>query len=104
MLQMESTACLSERNNQFKNKFGISTRLTELVWALLCKDGLIRRNKGVEEKHLLWALLFLSTYPKEDERRKNLKASRNTFMKWVWIIISDIASLQSKIVSNTKYL
>lgn len=104
LLGMDTNLSFQEKHDIFEQKFGVNARLTETLWNLLCEDRLHLRHRKAEGKHLLWALLFLFTYPCEKDVNKIIKTTHNTFSKWVWIIIKEIASLNSKIVSKIEHI
>ena len=53
----------STETRLFREFFGTSERVVELVWELVVRDEL--RPRGGRPKHLLWALHFLKVYPKQ---------------------------------------
>lgn len=84
-------------DRSYKSHFGVSTDVTSLVW-----DG-IRESKtcplSIRPVYLLWALLFLKTYSTTEVLADAVGASRNTFRKWIWIVLRQIQKLKRKVVS-----
>ena len=101
ILTMEQDAN-SENEILFKHYFGVSPMMADLVWEKLCNNGFKDRQKRAKQVHLLWALLFLSTYPTETEGCQMAHTTRNTYRKWVWIMISEIELIFHKVVSITE--
>ena len=56
----------STETRLFREFFGTSERVVELVWELVVRDEL--RPRGGHPEHLLWALHFLKVYPKQGPR------------------------------------
>jgi len=86
----------------FREFFGTSVDAVEIVWDLLARDDLLH-EKG-HPKHLLWALHFMKTYPKQGPGCCVVGASAGavdpkTFRKWVWAFIKAIAELEEAVVS-----
>ena len=96
----------TESANQiaFRHKFGVSPMMADFVWERLCDNGLKLRQKRAKQVHLLWALLFISTYPKETVGCLLVSTTRNTYRKWVWIMIHEIELIFYKVVSITPEL
>lgn len=66
---------LSER--KFKCHFGVSPMCAAVVWSLITLES---AYPGVELIHVLWLLLFLTCYPKQDEL-ESLTGSTNKTIK-----------------------
>ena len=99
ILQTEDGNTTRENEIAFKNYFGVSPMIADLVWERLCDDGLKLRQKRAKQVHLLWALLFLFTYPKETVGCQIVSTTRNTYRKWVWIMIDELELIFHKMVS-----
>ena len=105
ILQTEQDGNTNRENEiMFKNYFGVSPMMAGLVWERLCDNGLKLRQKRAKQVHLLWALLLLSTYPKETVGCQMVSTTRNTYRKWVWIMINEIELIFYKVVSITPEL
>lgn len=88
---------LSDR--AFRSHFGCSPDICSIVWQKIDKDC-TRRSQGMIPKHLLWVLLFLKGYEKEDVLACRVKTTRKTLRKWIWIILPLIAKLKRRVVSH----
>jgi hypothetical protein len=53
---------------------------------------------GHSPKHLLWALLFLRSYLKEDILERLIGSSKKTVRKWVWLFVEAIADMKDYVV------
>jgi hypothetical protein len=87
----------------FREFFGTPVDAVEIVWDLLVRESLLP-EKG-HPKHLLWALHFMKTYPKQGPACATVGASAGavdakTFRKWVWAFIRAIAELEEVVVSK----
>ena len=93
----------NNRENEiaFRHKFGVSPMMADFVWKKLCDNGLKLRQKRAKQVHLLWALFFIYTYPKETVGCQMVSTTRNTYRKWVWIMIHEIELIFHKVVSIT---
>ena len=60
MRQLGSTAVEERR---FKEFFGTSVIVVEILWEMLYEDGLVPDNG--QSKHLLWMCYFLKCYTKQ---------------------------------------
>ncbi len=83
--------------------FGTPVDAVEIVWDLLVRESLLL-EKG-RPKHLLWALHFMKTYPKQGPACATVGApagavDAKTFRKWVWAFIRTIAELEEVVVSK----
>ena len=65
----------------------------------------MRRGGSVPEQggfnHLLWALMFMSVYPNNENKMCSLLGGvgPQTMRKWVWPFIEGIAGLSDSVVS-----
>jgi hypothetical protein len=101
--KMEQDSNTNRENEiMFKHRFGVSHMMADLVWERLCDNGFKVRHRRAKQVHLLWALLFLSTYPTETEGCQMAHTTRNTYRKWVWIMIDEIELIFHKVVSITE--
>lgn len=69
----------------FRNSYGldphkVSDLMSKLMWPKKTKPG-----------HVLWGLLFLRIYPRDDQIKCLVGVSLNTFRKWVWKVVETIA-------------
>jgi len=93
----------STETRLFREFFGTSERVVELVWELVVRDEL--RPRGGRPKHLLWALHFLKVYPKQGPGCAFVGAfegavDAKTHQKWVWAFIDAIVQLLDVVVST----
>jgi hypothetical protein len=103
ILQTEQDGNTDRENKiMFKNYFGVSPMMADLVWEMLCDNGFKLRQKRSKQVHLLWALSFLYMYPKETVGCQMVYTTRNTYRKWVWIMIHEIELILPKVVSITE--
>ena len=87
----------------FREFFGISMRVLEILWELLDRDSL--PPKGGRRTHLLWALHLMKVYPKQGPGcvAAGLSAGAvnpKNHKKWVWEFIKDVSELVNVVVSN----
>ena len=92
----------STETRLFREFFGTSVRVVEIVWELINRDEL--RPMGGRPEHLLWALYFLKVYPKQGPGCSTVGASNGavnpkTHQKWVWVFIEAILELVDVVVS-----
>jgi hypothetical protein len=50
---------------------------------------------GAEPHHLLWTLLFLKVNAPEEVLINLIGVCRNTYRKWVWLMLSAIQQMES---------
>ena len=81
----------------YRQFFGLSPELTNLVWDLLSSPTIHSRFLP---KHLLWALMFLKQYANEGVLSGLAKVTPKTFHKWVWIVIYGLCSRYENFVSE----
>ena len=84
-------------DRSFKSHFGVSIDVTSLVWDDIRQSRTCPRS--MQPMHLLWGLLFLKTYGTTEVMADSVGTSRNTFRKWVWIVLRQIQKLKRKVVS-----
>ena len=87
-------------NRAFRECFGVHWIHCSIVWTLICPDLRLEHGNFVKKEHLLWCLLFLKNYSKNQTDARTAKTSAKTFRKWVWLIIEAIADCESEVVSN----
>ena len=92
------------KQHVFKLLFGLDPRLAHFLWERLVDGNFFSHLPGVQERHLLWALLLLFTYPSEAVACVIVKVSRKTYRKWAWLVIKDISLLLPKVVRMKKIL
>jgi len=76
----------------FRQHFGCSPLVIKKCWDLLGDDR-------SEQRHLLWALLFLKVYGKETTNAAICKCCDRTFRENVWRMIYALSDLESDVVS-----
>jgi hypothetical protein len=86
----------------FREFFGTSVRVVEILWQLVVHNKL--RPRGGCLEHLLWMLYFLKVYPKQGLGCSVVGASAGavdpkTHCKWVWAYIEAIAKLVDVVMS-----
>ena len=92
----------STETRLFREFFGTSERVVEVIWELIVRDEL--RPRGGRPEHLLWPLHFLKVYPKQGPgcavvRTSNGAVDAKTHQKWVWAFVDAIAKLVDVVVS-----
>jgi len=77
--------------------FGTTPFVCSLLWAML--EPCRKMPRGVQPKHLLWALMFLKIYGTEAVNC-NLAdgVDEKTFRKWAWLFVEGIAALEQGVV------
>lgn len=85
---------------RFNSFFGTSPFVCASLWRkiLVKKRGNLERLASPE--HLLWALLFLNTYLKEEVLCTLLNSTTKTVRKWVWYMIRSIFEIRNDVVSR----
>jgi hypothetical protein len=86
----------------FREFFGTSVRVAEILWELVVCDKL--RPRGGRPEHLLWALYFMKVYPKQGLSCLVVGMSAGTVnpkthRKWVWVYVKAITKLVYVVVS-----
>ncbi|CAJ1932133.1 unnamed protein product [Cylindrotheca closterium] len=76
----------------FKSTFGLRPQVCAAVWIR------IRNAHGAKPDHLLWALLFLKNYTSQDDLSGRVGCCRNTYSKWTWAMIEEIAALYDSVI------
>lgn len=85
---------------RFNSFFGTSPFICASLWKkiLVKKQGNLERSASPE--FLLWALVFLKTYSKEEVLCTLLSSTTKTVRKWVWYMIRSLFELRNDIVSR----
>lgn len=78
-------------NLLFGSWFGTTPLVITDIWKRLL--GTQKMCRGAQMKHILWALHFLKSYPKESQLVKVLRADKKTLRLWIWYMIQQIAAL-----------
>jgi hypothetical protein len=73
--------------------FGIPPLKVYQLWQLI-DDG-HKRDKKYLPKHLMWALLLLRTYNREEVLATLVGVTEKTYRKWAWMMIQEIAAIDS---------
>ena len=82
---------------RWRGSFGICPRVCAHLWLAL--PHAIDAPRGVLPMHLLWALMFLREYMKEESLAKQCDGvDEQTIRKWVWIMVNAISLLEAKVV------
>ena len=85
-------------DRNYKSCFGVSLSVTYMMWCWLdCNN---EGPEGATIVHLLWSLLFLKTYGTYDQLAGVCKVHRDTYRKWVWLIITRMAFLDDVVSLN----
>ena len=77
----------------FRSHFGTSPRICAYLWKSMTLPN------GALPEHLLWALLFMKVYATEAVLANMLGVCRNTFRKWIWLVLGAMHALEGKVVS-----
>jgi hypothetical protein len=84
--------------NSYRPHFGVGPHVTAIIWSKITKPY------GAEPYHLLWTLLFLKVYASEEVLSNLIRVCRNTYMKWVWSMLSAIQQIESQVVSSSLFI
>lgn len=82
---------------RFKSFFGVSPNICGISWQLIKSE----LPSSYQEKHLLWALLFLKCYNTESVNHSICDCDEKTFRNKVWTVIEKLAFM--KVVSPNVY-
>ena len=101
MRQLGSTLVEERR---FKEFFGTSVIVVEILWEMLYEDGLVPDNG--QPKHLLWMCYFLKCYTKQAPGCSAVGGTSGavdpkTMQKWVWEFIDSVGELVDEVVSTS---
>jgi hypothetical protein len=91
------------RNDTFerrwKSAFGASPEVCCLLWNKI--NPYKTMPTGVDPKHLLWALYFLTVYDTEHNSAHSLgKVDEKTYRKWSELFVDAISYLECEVVST----
>jgi len=81
--------------------FGLRPFTIFKLWRLIVEES--GRDFHFSPKHLMWALLFLRTYAKEEMLATLVGVTEKTFRRWVWLIVGKLAAIDS-LVSEGRYV
>ncbi len=86
----------------FREFFGMSVRVIEILWQLIVCNKL--QPRGGRPEHLPWMLYFLKVYPKQGSGCSVVGASAGavnpkTHRKWIWGYIKAIGKLVDVVLS-----
>ncbi len=80
--------------------FGISPLKCHLLWQHMMEEERERRSDDkLSPRYLMWALLLLRTYNREEVLATMAGVDEKTFRKWAWKLVERLAQLQ-KLVSG----
>lgn len=82
----------------FIGLFGASPKVCSIIWQLVLKNNQNDLPVGASPEHLLWGMLFMKTYSKEDVMVSIVNASRKTVRKWIWWAATQISSLANDVI------
>ena len=87
-------------NRRFRAHFGTTPTVCLIIWERLDPfESILPYHRGVQFKHLLWALLFMKIYGTEHLHTSLVGGvDEKTFRKWSWIFIDAIADLECEVV------
>ena len=89
---------------RFRSMFGTSPEMCARLWRML--DPFASMPKGVHQRHLLWALMFLKLYCAESVLctlaggETGRAVDEKTFRKWCWLFVEAISETQYSVVST----
>ena len=75
----------------YKSIYGLTYIQTAITWQLLTR---VEHKNGFQQKHLLWTLKFLKSYPTQHCMAHDFNAAPGTVMKWVWYTIGLLRKLK----------
>jgi len=86
----------ADKDERFRSLFGAPSLVIAALWELMRSQV----NFGVEEKHLLWGLLFLKVYAKNEETHCAIVGfpTKQEFREKAWHIVNIIADLKDGII------
>jgi hypothetical protein len=85
-----------DKDERFRSLFGAPSVVIAALWELIRSNV----NDDVEEKHLLWGLVFLKVYAKNEEIHCALVGfpTRKEFRQKAWHIVEILADLKDGII------
>jgi hypothetical protein len=86
----------TDKDERFRSLFGAPSVVIAALWELIR----LNVNYGVEEKHLLWGLVFLKVYAKNEETHCALVGfpTKKNFREKAWHIVNVIADLKDRLI------
>lgn len=89
----------SPEDRRFRGMFGVSAHVVVDAWKLMEFHGVLPDNPQLS--HLLWALAFMCTYPKNDKVLSTLLGNKDpkTINKYMWPFIRAVFELVDYVVS-----
>ena len=86
-------------DRRFRSAFGTGVETVLDVWTRMRRGGSVPKQGGFN--HLLWALMFMSVYPRNENKMCTLLGGVDfqTMRKWVWPFIEGISGLSDSVVS-----
>ena len=95
---------VKQQDRLFRSHYGTGWAVAAFLWRLLEyydgeKNVGQRKTRTMQKKHILWCLFFLKLYASEDVSAARMDCSPDTFRKWVWHVIKDIAFVEPFVVS-----
>ena len=84
---------------RWNSAFGAPPRVCCILWNMLEPERTM--PPGVQLKHLLWGLLFLTTYDTEETLAHRAKVYEKTFRKWSRFFVVAISYLECDVVSSS---
>ena len=82
----------SSNQRSFVALFGLWPLRIYQIWRLIQEET---NPETICPKHLMWGLLFLRCYVKEEVLSTLVGATEKTVRKWIWIVIGKIAEIKS---------
>lgn len=101
MVNFNGRGSLHNRYRRYKSYFGVTPDIAVILWRDLADSKWLRYGGAVAHpEHLLWALMFLRNYNKEEINASVAGCTEKTFRKWAWFYAEGIADLDSNYVSH----
>ena len=86
-------------NRRWKSSFGAPPEVCCVLWNKI--DPYKTMPAGVDPKHILWALLFLTVYDTEHNSTQRLgNMDEKTYRKWSELFVIAISYLECEVVST----
>ena len=94
----------SSEDVRFRSCFGCGAHIALLLWQMLSAYDYLPDQPATTIAHLLWALFFMMVYPSETVLCGAVGGDKGvidpkTIRKYIWPIITAIASLEQHVVS-----
>jgi hypothetical protein len=102
--RMRQLGAKAVEDRRFKEFFGTSIIVVEILWEMLYENGLLPDNG--QPKHLLWMCYFLKCYTKQALGCSVFGGTSGavdpkTMQKWVWEFIDSVGELVDEVVSTS---